>query len=443
MSSRRILITGLSSLWGGRLAQALEREDDVLAIVGVDTTDPRHQLQRTEFVRVDTDHAVLRRIISAASIDTVIDTRLVPDPLIMPLGRAHEVNVIGTRNVLTACGGPRSPVRKVVFKSSASYYGCERDDPAFLTEAMTRSHPPRTAIERDIVEAETAVADFAAANPSATVTILRAADAIGGELRASHLALLNLPVVPSILGFDPRCQFIHQDDLIGVLAYAARHDIPGIYNVAGDGVLALSEVASLLGKPLLPVLPPWGTVFAAVQLRRLGLRIPVEMLRGLRFGQGLDNRLLKATGYTYRYTSREAVLKLRAHQRLRPLLRSGPEPYRYEREVEEFLRWSPSVQATELGWDRVRASSAAASPTESWAPSADDRGKSPEFGSYDELTEGELIDIIASLDTDALSKLRSYEASHRGRGPLLDALDQNLARRRSAGRIEQDQGDRS
>ena len=106
----------------------------------------------------------------------------------------------------------------------------------------------------------------------------------------------------------------------------------------------VGAITARLGKPLLPVLPPWGTVFAAAQLRRLGLRIPVELLRELRFGRGLDNRRLKATGYVFRYTSREAVLKLRAHQRLRPLLRSGDEPYRYDRDVEAFLRWSPTVK---------------------------------------------------------------------------------------------------
>src|SRR5581483_9618887 len=132
-----------------------------------------------------------------------------------------------------------------------------------------------------------------------------------------------------------------------VLAHAVANTLPGSYNAAADGVLALSEVVSLLSKQMLPVLPPWGTVFTAMQLRRLGLRIPVEMLRDLRFGRGLDNRRLKASGYQYRYTSREAVQKLRAHQRLRPLLRSGDDSYRYEREVEEFLRWSPSVQSAQ------------------------------------------------------------------------------------------------
>ena len=57
-------------------------------------------------------------------------------------------------NVLAACGGADSPVRKVVFRSSAHFYGAEQDDPAFFTEEMRRRHPPRTAIERDIVEAE-------------------------------------------------------------------------------------------------------------------------------------------------------------------------------------------------------------------------------------------------------------------------------------------------
>ena len=75
-------------------------------------------------------------------------------------------------NVLAACGGPDSPVRKVVFKSSAHYYGCERDDPSFFTEAMQRPQPPRTRLESDIVEADDAVQGFATRNPAVTVTTL-------------------------------------------------------------------------------------------------------------------------------------------------------------------------------------------------------------------------------------------------------------------------------
>jgi UDP-glucose 4-epimerase len=409
MDSRRILVTGVSRPEGGRLTQWLERQPGIEAIVGVDTHEPQHEFERAEFVRIDPHHAQFGRILRAAAIDTVVDTRLVDDPLRISLKDANEVNVTGTISLLAACGGPGSRVRKLVFKSSAHYYGGDPGNPAFLSEEIGRTRAPRTAIESDVVAAEAAVESFAARHPAITVTVLRLADQVGAEARSSYLSLLALPAVPSLLGFDPRCQLIHEEDVVGALGHAAIHHLPGTYNAAADGVLALSEVASLLGKPLLPVLPPWGSGLAAAQLRRLGLRIPVELLGQLRFGRALDNRRLKAAGYTYRYTTREAVLMLRAQQAGRPLLDRGGDSYRYEREVEEFLRWSPSVRGAPV------AGGPSPHPPERAQP-----------GSYDELSAGEVIEIISSLESDALTRLRSYEASHLAREAVLEALDATL-----------------
>ncbi|HKP91003.1 MAG TPA: NAD-dependent epimerase/dehydratase family protein, partial [Thermoleophilaceae bacterium] len=343
MPIRRVLITGLSTYWGGRLAQALEQDERVEAIIGVDNRDPTRELDRTEFVRVGTQHALLRRIVEAAEIDTVVDSRLVVDSVTTSPRKAHENNVIGTMNILAACAG--SSVRRFVFKSSAHYYGTAQDDPAFFTESMGRPHPPSTRIERDIVEAEASVRDFAEKNPQVATTIMRFANVLGPDVRTSHTALFSLPVVPTILGFDPRYQFVHEDDVVAALAHAVRAELPGIYNVAADGVLALTEVIDLLGKRWAPLLPPWGTGLAAAAMRRLGLRCPPEMLGQLRFGRGLDNRKLKASGFSYRYTSRETVIALAEYMRLHPVMRGGQEPYRYEREVEDFLRWSPHVKS--------------------------------------------------------------------------------------------------
>ncbi len=145
------------------------------------------------------------------------------------------------------------------------------------------------------------------------------------------------------------------------------------------------------------------------------------MLRDLRSGRGLDNRKLKATGYAYRYTTRETVQKLRAQQRLRPLLRSGSESYRYERDVEEFLRRSPNVQGLEVGHDGAVG-----------APGGE-RSAMPAH-SMDSLSEGELLEIIPSLGTEALEQLSDYEAGHQARRRVLDALEQQLDRRSGAGR---------
>jgi UDP-glucose 4-epimerase len=343
-TTRRILVTGLGTYWGGRLAEALEGFEHVEAIIGVDQREPSRELERTEFVKVTNQHSLIRRIVKAAEIDTVIDTRLTVNSITASPRAAHENNVIGTMNILAACTGSDSPVRKVVFKSSTHYYGAEQDDPAFFTEEMRRPHPPRTLLERDIVEAEAAVEDFSRKNPDVCVTMLRCANVLGPDVDTAFTRMFSLPVVPMVFGFDPRLQFVHEDDVVHALEHAAFHPLPGVYNVAGDGVLALSEVIGLLGKLPLPVLPPFGTGAVAAPLRRLGLRIPNEMLNQLRFGRGVDNRLFKATGFKYGYTSRESVIKFSDHLRLNPVMRGAEERYTYEREVEEFLRWSPHVR---------------------------------------------------------------------------------------------------
>jgi UDP-glucose 4-epimerase len=342
--TRRILVTGVSTYWGARLAQALEAFEQVEAIIGVDSREPRRELERTEFVKVSNQHSLLARIVRAAEIDTVVDTRLIVNSVAASAREAHENNVIGTMNILAACSGADSPVRKFVFKSSAYYYGSEQDDPAFFTESMRRPHAPGTLLERDILEAEGAVAEFSARRPEVAVTVLRCANVLGPDVETAFTRMFALPAVPMVLGFDPRLQFVHEDDVVHALEHAAFESVPGVYNVAGDGALALSEAIGLLGKRLLPILPPFGAGVLLGPLRRVGIRIPDEMFNLLRFGRGLDNRLYKATGFRYGYTSREAVIKLAEHMRLLPVMRGRDEVYVYEREVEEFLRWSPHVR---------------------------------------------------------------------------------------------------
>jgi UDP-glucose 4-epimerase len=342
----RVLVTGLSTYWGGRLAQALEGFEQIEAIIGVDSREPRLELERTEYVKVTNQHSLLQRIVRAAEIDTVIDARLSVNGVTRSERDAHENNVIGTMNILAACSGPDSPVRKFVFKSSTHYYGSEQDDPAFFTERMRRPHPPTSGLERDIVEAESAVAEFAEKQDDVTVTVLRCANVLGPDVDTPFTRMFALPVVPMLLGFDPRLQFVHEDDVVHALEHAAIANVPGVYNVAADGILALSEAADLVGKRVAPVLPPVGLGLLTGPLRRLGLRIPVEMEHLLRFGRGVDNRLFKATGFRYGFTSRETVIRFGEHLRLARVMRARPgdDTYHYEREVEEFLRWSPHVR---------------------------------------------------------------------------------------------------
>ena len=288
--ARRVLVTGLSTYWGGRLAAALEANPSIEAIIGVDSSEPTRELERTEFVKVGVQHSLIEKIVKAANIDTVIDTRMIVDSARSQRGArptsVHENNVIGTLNILAACSTPDSPVNRFVFKSSAHWYGCAQDDPGFFTEDMTRGHRPKTSIEQDVVEVEAAIEEFRLRRPDISVTVLRFANVLGAEVDTSHIQLFAMPMVPMIAGFDPRYQFVDEVDVVHALEYVTINDLPGIFNVAADGVLTLSEVISLLGKKPLPVIPPWGTGLATSALRRMGLTISAEMVNQLRFGRG-------------------------------------------------------------------------------------------------------------------------------------------------------------
>jgi len=444
--SKRVLITGLSTIWGGRLARALERDPNIETVIGVDKRPPKVELERTEYVRVADQHSLIRRIVQAAQIDTVVDTRLVVDSLVTSPRLAHENNVIGTMNVLAACGGPDSTVRRLIVKSSAHLYGSEQDDPAFFTESMRRKHPAGTPIERDILEAEAAIEDFSRRQQDVSVSVLRFGFGLGPSLRTAYTELFALPAIPTILGFDPRVQFVHEDDIVGCLEHAVRNDLEGVFNCAADGVLVLSEVIGLLGKRNAPILPPVATRLAVAALRRAGVRITPEQLNHLRFGRGLDNRRFKATGYRYRYTTRETILKLREHQRLAALLGKTSEGYRYEEDVEEFLRFSPSVRTTattQAGGAGFRPTPQQLAELSKLIVSLQDEEEglhnvAPQTGGggperYDELPARDVIALLSSMERSDLEALREHETGSAGRVTVLRAIDALLGSEQPAG----------
>jgi UDP-glucose 4-epimerase len=341
--ARRVLVTGLGTFWGGRVAQALEADPNVEIIVGLDTTEPTVELERTEYVRVDANYSILSRIVRATQVDTIIHTFLVVDPTQMSTRAMHEINVIGTMNLFAAASAAASTVRNVIVKSSTMIYGCAPEDPVWFNEDTPRSRPSRAPIERSLEAVEGYVRDFADDNPHVNVALLRFSNVIGSELETPLTRLLKLPLVPSIFGFDARFQFVHEHDVIRSILFAFDHDLPGVFNVAGDGLLPWSEVAALCGKRTI-ALPPIGTGFVTRPFRQLGLvDLPEEYEGLLKFGRGVDNHRLKEFGFRYEHTSAEAIEAFIRSVRLRKAVGDSEPSYRYERDVEQFFRHSPAV----------------------------------------------------------------------------------------------------
>lgn len=339
---KRVLITGLATFWGGLVAQRLEEDPSIDVLVGLDTREPTIELERTEYVRTDENYSILSRIVKAARIDTIVHTFLIVDSTQMRPKTMHEINVIGTMNLFAAASQPGSRVRDVVVKSSSYIYGAAKEDPVWFMEETPRSHTPHTRVERSLEAVEGYVRDFALDNPHVNVTLLRFSNVLGPDIVTPISRALELPLVPSILGFDPRLQFVHEDDVVRSIVFVLEQSLPGIYNVAGDGMVPWSEVAKICGKRTFP-LPPFATATAAWPLRRLGVELPDELLGVLRYGRGIDNRRLKDAGFRYRYTTAGAVEAFIEALRLRDTVGGTAPTYRYERDVEQFFRHSPAV----------------------------------------------------------------------------------------------------
>jgi UDP-glucose 4-epimerase len=250
-----VLVTGVSRYLGGRMAKILTEDEDIDRVIGVDVVPPRGHIGRAEFVRADIRNPIISKVINAAEVDTVVHMGVIATP-IQAGGRVSmkEINVIGTMQLLAAC--QKSPsVQRLVVKSTSSVYGAGPRDPAMFTEDVEPKHSPSSGWAKDSVEVEAYVRGFGRRRPDVTVTTLRFANFIGPEAQTPMTSYFSLPLVPVVSGYDARLQFIHEDDGLRAIHKAASADYPGIFNVAGAGVISLSQAIRLAGRIAMPIPP--------------------------------------------------------------------------------------------------------------------------------------------------------------------------------------------
>ncbi|MDA8056912.1 MAG: NAD-dependent epimerase/dehydratase family protein [Actinomycetota bacterium] len=340
--ARRVLVTGVDTFWGGRVAQAFEGQPSVELVLGMGTGEPKVPLERTEFVRADQTYSILNRIVRATRVDTVVHTFLVTNSSSVTRRALHEVNVIGTLNLLAAAGAAGTSVRHVVVKSSTHVYGSSSRDPAWFDEGAQRNAPVTTQLERSLLEVESLVDDFAEDNPHVAVTVLRFANVLGSDIVTPISTDLRRRLLPAIAGYDPLVQFVEEDDVVRSLEHVTLNRIAGRFNVAGAGKLPWSEVAHLAGAHLLPLSPIAPRITCAPLLRLARLELPAELEALARYGRGVDTSRLLQTGFSYRYTTAGTVRSFARANNLRRSVGEGP-VYRYERDLEQFFRHSRAV----------------------------------------------------------------------------------------------------
>ncbi|MBO0842279.1 MAG: NAD-dependent epimerase/dehydratase family protein, partial [Nocardioides sp.] len=264
---------------------------------------PRGDIGGVNFVRADIRNPVIAKVIAKEEVDTVVHLSVIATPGSIGSRTAmKELNVIGTMQLLAACQTAPS-LRQVVVKSTTQVYGASNRDPAMFTEAMEPRRTPTSGYARDAADIEGYVRGFARRREDVCVTVLRCANVLGPRIKSPIADHFRRPVIPSIAGFEPRLQFLHELDLYAVLAHTLRAKVPGTFNIAGDGVITHSQIIRRLQRPTLPIPEPLFGLY-----RFTGAEYPAELRSLLAYGRGVDTRRMREVlGFEPQYTTEQTV----------------------------------------------------------------------------------------------------------------------------------------
>src|SRR5437763_3066551 len=323
---RRVLITGVSNPLGAEVARRLAPQ--VPTLFGCDVDDPVSANEDMDFVHADMRQSVIGKLGRRLRIDTVVHLAVIVDS-----GRedraTHETNVIGTMNVLAGCAGPASSVTRVVVKSSQAIYGARPDYPSVLAEEMASLSRGQSSITRDLIEVEQLSHDFALRNPECRVARLRLGYRVTRDTSMGRY--LSQPLVPTFAGFDPRLQLLAEEDGTEAVVRAAMGTHEGAFNIAGDGVVLLSQAIAIMGARSVPMLPPYARWASRMAIRSTtGVRMPSHLTELLMFGSLVDcARLHQEFAWKPAHSSRAAIDQF-AQGKLEEVIEAPSPPQEYE-----------------------------------------------------------------------------------------------------------------
>ncbi|MEE8580345.1 MAG: NAD-dependent epimerase/dehydratase family protein [Myxococcota bacterium] len=166
----------------------------------------------------------------------------------------HDVNVRGTKQLLDHC--VNHGVQRLVVVSSGYVYGAFPENPYHLDEesplSASRSYPEI----RDLVEVDTLVSSFIWKVPQIRTAVLRPVNVVGRYVHSMASRYLRQARVPTLMGFNPMMQFIHEEDMSEAIALALEQGLQGVFNVVGAGEVPLRTAIRESGGQVLPLPEP-------------------------------------------------------------------------------------------------------------------------------------------------------------------------------------------
>jgi UDP-glucose 4-epimerase len=241
-----IVVTGIVGRLGRRLVRRLHRERTV---IGLDRRKFLDRPKDIEHHEIDVRRKKAKDVFRSRKVAALVHLGAMHDPT-KTAEEHHTWNVLGFQKLLEYVR--QYDVPKLVLLSSSSLYGARPDNPQFLSEDAPLLGSGAFSEMRDLVELDMLAQSFFWKHPKTETVILRPTHILG-TVRNAPSNYLRLQVVPTLLGYDPMVQVVHQDDVVRAIELALRPGVRGIFNVGGPPPVALSRALRVLERPTLPL----------------------------------------------------------------------------------------------------------------------------------------------------------------------------------------------
>ena len=301
----KVLITGAAGYIGGRMVESLCEKKWVEKIVGIDVNEPVYKHSKYIFEIRDVREP-MDDIFETHGIDTVIHMAYILTP-IHSKKEMEDINMGGTRNVLAA--SVKAGVKQIGYTSSTTAYGFYPDNDMPLTEDSLLRGNEDMVYSKNKKEIEAIMKKFIADHPDIKVSILRPCFVVGPGFKnplAEHFQK-KLVMMPSN---NKPFQYVHEDDVINVMAMLLEKGKGGIFNVTGEGTMSFREMIKMLGNFMIPV--PWFLIFPLNNLAwflRLTFitKFPSPAMRVMvNPWIATSDKLKRETGYKFQYDTKSA-----------------------------------------------------------------------------------------------------------------------------------------
>lgn len=304
--ARSVLITGAEGYLGRLVVESLAAEPgNITTIIASDIRPPSQPLSSVTYVPADIRSEEITNALREHQVDTVVHLAAIVTP--GPRDdreAAHAVEVRGTRSLLRACLA--AGVDRFVYTSSGAAYGYYADNPEWLDEDDQIRGNPEFAYSDHKRQVEEMLARWRERSPELKQLIFRPGVILGASANNQITALFDKPSILGVAGSASPFVFIWDQDVVGAIVKGVREGGAGIYNLAGDGVLTMADIAQRLGKRYV-ALPSWLLRGALWVLSKLHLtQYGPEQVGFLQYRPVLSNRRLKEQfGYIPQKTTRE------------------------------------------------------------------------------------------------------------------------------------------